>query len=64
MSDVEKIIAEVVARTPEWLRRALLSDRNARSAAEEALSAMIVAALAKPGADWSAALRPNRGHSS
>jgi hypothetical protein len=48
MSHDEQVIAGVVARAPEWLRRDLLSDdRGARAAAEEALAAMIANALAK-----------------
>jgi hypothetical protein len=44
----QDVIAEVVARAPEWLRRGLLSDdRAAREEAEEALSAMIASAIAK-----------------
>jgi hypothetical protein len=50
MPDQIQTITETVARTPEWLRRDLLSDdRAARSAAEEALAAMIANALAKAG---------------
>lgn len=52
MSGAEKTIAGVVARKPEWLRRDLLSDdRSLRSPAEEALAAMIAAALAKSAAE-------------
>jgi hypothetical protein len=48
MGTVSETIAEVVARTPEWLRRDLHSDdRTVRTAAEETLVAMIANALAK-----------------
>jgi hypothetical protein len=47
MSSDQQVIGEVVARAPEWLRRDLMSDdRGARTAAEEALAAMIANALA------------------
>jgi len=50
MSDVERIVIEVVSRAPKWLRRGLLSDDpTAQSAAEETLSTMIANALAKTG---------------
>jgi hypothetical protein len=48
MSDTQEIIAAVVARAPEWLRRDLMSDDAiSKAAAEDALSAMIADALAK-----------------
>ena len=47
MPDSEQIIADVVRRAPDWMRRDLLSDDHvAKAAAEEALSAMITNALA------------------
>jgi hypothetical protein len=47
MSDNEHTIADVIRRAPEWLRRDLLSDDHvAKTAAEEALAAMIASALA------------------
>jgi hypothetical protein len=47
MSDSEQIIADVVRRAPDWMRRDLLSDDYVvKAAAEEALSAMIANALA------------------
>ncbi|WP_240047623.1 SAM-dependent methyltransferase [Sphingomonas panacisoli] len=46
MSSSERIIADVVRRAPNWMRRDLLSDdRVVKAAAEEALSAMIANAL-------------------
>jgi len=46
MPDTEQIIANVVRRVPDWMRRDLLSDDHVvKSAAEGALSAMIANAL-------------------
>ena len=44
--DMQAIITEVIAKAPDWIRRDLLSNDPAhRVAAEEALAAMIAAAL-------------------
>jgi len=51
MAEAAEIIENVVKRSPEWLRRDLLSDDHvARTAAEETLSAMIATALADQSA--------------
>ena len=53
MSDTSATILDVISRAPEWLRRDLLGqDIGARQRAEEALAAMIAAALSiePPGA--------------
>lgn len=44
--DIQAILTAVIARAPDWIRRDLLSsDGGERMAAEEALAAMIAAAL-------------------
>lgn len=44
--DIQAIITAVIGKAPEWIRRDLLSrDAPERVASEEALAAMIAAAL-------------------
>ena len=46
--DMQATVTAVIARAPDWIRRDLLSqDGGERLAAEEALAAMITAALAQ-----------------
>lgn len=49
--DIQTTIAAVIGRAPDWIRRDLSHDGGERVAAEEALAAMIAAALthASPG---------------
>lgn len=44
--DIQTVVAEVLGRAPEWLRRDLsASEPRTREQAEEALAAMISAAI-------------------
>ncbi|MCP3733248.1 hypothetical protein M9978_22850 [Sphingomonas sp. MG17] len=46
-SDLQQIVAAILARAPDWLKQGLLSkERKVRREAEESLATMIVAAVA------------------
>jgi hypothetical protein len=50
-NEVSNDVRQMVGRIPRWLRGDLAStDTRLRERAEDALSAMIIAALAEPGA--------------
>ena len=47
--EITGIVEAVIARAPEWIRRDLMSsEASTRTRAEEALAAMITAALQSP----------------